>query len=89
MRCAAPTVYCGPVWRIRVRVAPETVLSDEEREVLDDLIRSKLTSVRLALRTRSVLLAGQGFAEQGHRAGAGRRTHSSLALAGALSRVWC
>ena len=61
MRCAAPTVYCGPVWRIRVRVAPEIVLSDEEREVLDDLIRSKLTSVRLALRARSVLLAGQGL----------------------------
>jgi transposase len=54
-------VYYGPVWRSRVRVAPEIVLSDEEREVLDDLIRSKLTSVRLALRARIVLLAAQGL----------------------------
>jgi transposase len=44
-----------------VRIAPEIVLSDEEREVLDDLIRSKLTSVRLALRARIVLLAAQGL----------------------------
>jgi len=44
-----------------VRVAPEIVLSDEEREVLDELIRSKLTSVRLALRARIVLLAAQGL----------------------------
>jgi transposase len=58
-------VYCGPVWRSRVRVAPEIVLSDEEREVLDDLIRSKLTSVRLALRARIVLLAAQGLQNKG------------------------
>ena len=44
-----------------MRVAPEIVLSDDEREVLDDLIRSKLTSVRLALRARIVLLAAQGL----------------------------
>ena len=44
-----------------MRVAPEIVLSDEERKVLDDLIRSKLTSVRLALRARIVLLAAQGL----------------------------
>ena len=44
-----------------MRVAPEVVLSDEEREVLDELIRSKLTSVRLALRARIVLLAAQGL----------------------------
>jgi transposase len=36
-------------------------LSDEEREVLDELIRSKLTSVRLALRARIVLLAALGL----------------------------
>ena len=47
-------VYCKPVWRSRVRVAPEIVLSDEEHEVLDELIRSKLTSVRLALRVPPV-----------------------------------
>ena len=54
-------IYYGLVWRSRVRVAPEIVLSDEEREVLDELIRSKLTSVRLALRARIVLLAAQGL----------------------------
>src|SRR5450631_2925081 len=61
MITTTPMVYYGPVWRSRVRVAPEIVLSDEEREVLDDLIRSKLTSVRLALRARIVLLAAQGL----------------------------
>src|SRR5450755_4143410 len=61
MNTTTPMVYYGPVWRSRVRVAPEIVLSDEEREVLDDLIRSKLTSVRLALRARIVLLAAQGL----------------------------
>ncbi len=54
-------VYCGPVWRFTVRVAPEIVLSDEEREALDELIRSKLMSVRLAPRARIVLLAALGF----------------------------
>ena len=54
-------IYYRLVWRTRVRVAPEIVLSDEEREVLDELIRSKLTSVRLALRARVVLLAAQGL----------------------------
>jgi transposase len=61
MNPAAPMIYYRLVWRSRVRVAPEIVLSDEEREVLDDLIRSKLTSVRLALRARIVLLAAQGL----------------------------
>jgi transposase len=61
MNPAAPMLYCGLVWRTRVRVAPEIVLSDEEREVLDGLIRSKLTSVRLSLRARIVLLAAQGL----------------------------
>ena len=54
-------IYCAVQRRFRVRVASEIVLSDEEREVLDELIRSKLTSVRLALRARIVLLAGQGL----------------------------
>lgn len=44
-----------------MRVAPEIVLSDEQREVLDELIRSKRTSVRLALRARIVLLAAFGL----------------------------
>ena len=61
MNPATPMIYYRLVWRSRVRVAPEIVLSDEEREVLNDLIRSKLTSVRLALRARIVLLAAQGL----------------------------
>ena len=61
MNPAAPMVYCGPERRFRVRVAPELVLSDEEHDVLDELIGSKLTSVRLALRARIALLAAQGL----------------------------
>lgn len=53
-------VYCGPMWRARVRIAAEIVLTDEERAELTRLARSKLTSVRLALRARIVLLAAQG-----------------------------
>jgi transposase len=44
-----------------VRVAPEIVLTDEERAELTRLARSKLTSVRLAQRARIVLLAAQGL----------------------------
>jgi transposase len=53
--------YCGPVWRARVRVATEIVLTDEERAELTRLARSRLTSVRLALRARIVVLAAQGL----------------------------
>jgi len=44
-----------------MRVAPEIVLTDEERAELTKLTRSKLTSVRLAQRARIVLLAAQGL----------------------------
>ena len=44
-----------------MRVAPEIVLSDEERAELKSLVRSKLTSVRLVLRARIVLLAVDGL----------------------------
>ena len=44
-----------------MRVAPEIVLTDEERAELTRLTRSKLTSVRLAQRARIVLLAAQGL----------------------------
>ena len=53
--------YCEPWWRARVRIAPEIVLSEEERIELTKLARSKLTSVRLAQRARIVLLAAQGL----------------------------
>jgi len=44
-----------------VRVATEIVLTDEERAELTRLARSRLTSVRLALRVRIVVLAAQGL----------------------------
>lgn len=43
-----------------MRVAIEIVLTDEEQAQLARLVRSKLTSVRLAQRARIVLLAAQG-----------------------------
>ena len=43
-----------------MRVAPEIVLTNEERAELTKLVRSKLTSVRLAQRARIVLLAAKG-----------------------------
>lgn len=44
-----------------MRVAPEIVLTDEERDEFKRLVRSKLTSVRLAQRARIVLLAADGL----------------------------
>ncbi len=44
-----------------MRVAPEIVLTDEERDELKKLVRSKLTSVRLSQRARIVLLAADGM----------------------------
>ena len=44
-----------------MRVAAQIELTDEERTELTALVRSKLTSVRLALRARIVLLAAQGL----------------------------
>lgn len=44
-----------------MRVAPEIALSDDERDELAGLVRSKLTSVRLAQRARIVLLAADGI----------------------------
>jgi DNA-binding NarL/FixJ family response regulator len=44
-----------------MRVAPEIVLTDEERAELTRLVGSKLTSVRLMQRARIVLLAAEGF----------------------------
>ena len=44
-----------------MRVAPEIVLTDDERVELTKLSRSQLTSVRLAQRARIVLLAADGM----------------------------
>ena len=45
-------------------MAPEIILTSEERAELAKLSRSKLTSVRLAQRARIVLLAAQGMKSQ-------------------------
>ncbi len=47
-----------------MRVAPEIVLTNEERAELTKRVRSKLTSVRLAQRARIVLLAADGMQNQ-------------------------
>ena len=44
-----------------MRVAPEIVLTNEEQAELTRLVRSRLTSVRLAQRTRIVLLAADAM----------------------------
>lgn len=44
-----------------MRVAPEVVLTNEEHAELAKLVRSKLSSVRLAQRARIVLLAADGM----------------------------
>ena len=43
-----------------MRVAPEIILTNEERAELGKLVRSKLTSIRLVQRARIVLLAAKG-----------------------------
>lgn len=47
-----------------MRVAPEIVLTEDERVELTKLSRSRLTSVRLAQRARIVLLAATGMQNQ-------------------------
>ncbi|MBP0633458.1 helix-turn-helix domain-containing protein, partial [Cupriavidus sp. AcVe19-1a] len=57
-----------------MRVAPEILLSDEEQTKLTRLVRSALTSVRLAQRARIVLLAADGMQNKdiAERLGVGR-----------------
>ena len=54
-------LYLGLEWSGHVRVAPEMVLTDEQKAELTRLSRSGRTSVRLAQRARIVLLAAQGL----------------------------
>jgi transposase len=46
---------------MQMRVAAEIVLTDDEQAELNRLVRSKLTSVRLAQRAQIVLLASEGM----------------------------
>jgi transposase len=57
-----------------MRVAPEIVLTEEERVELTKLSKSRLTSVRLAERARMILLAADGMQNQeiGEQLGVGR-----------------
>ena len=61
MILASPMLYYQAKRRVPVRVAPEIVLTDEERAELTRLVRSKRTSVRLSQRARIVLLAADGM----------------------------
>ena len=81
-----------------VRIAPEVVLSNEERAELTKLARSKLTSVRLAQRARIVLLAAQvvqnidiaeqlGSAESKSRVGASAMRNSGLGVSSVTCRA--
>jgi transposase len=54
-------LYFGLHWSDQVRVAPTVVLTDQQTSELSRLARSRRSSVRLALRARIVLLAGQGL----------------------------
>ena len=64
----------GLHWSQKVRVAPTVVLSEEQKAELNKLVRSKLTSVRLAQRAQIVLLAAQGMQSKdiAERLGVGR-----------------
>lgn len=61
MIASLPMLYYGRKRGLIVRVAIEIVLTDEERAELTGLVRSKLTSVRLAQRAHIVLLAADGL----------------------------
>lgn len=89
MKSITPTLYEDEEWRVQVRVAPEIVLSDEERAELTRLVRSKLTSVRLAQRARMVLLAADGMQnkEIAEQVGVGRVQVSRLRARYAQSRM--
>ena len=72
-----------------MRVAPEIVLTDEEHAELTKLVRSELTSVRLAQRARIVLLAAEGMQNKdiAEQLGVGAcRSHAGVS--GMRSRGW-
>ena len=54
-------LYYGLHWSQSVRVAPAIELKEEDEAELIRLVRSKVSSVRLAERARIVLLAAQGL----------------------------
>jgi transposase-like protein len=54
-------LYYGLHWNQHMRVAPSIILTEEQKNELTRLSRSGRTSVRLAERSRIVLLAAQGL----------------------------
>jgi len=54
-------LYYGLHWNQHMRVAPSIILTDEQKNELTRLSRSGRASVRLAERSRIVLLAAQGL----------------------------
>jgi hypothetical protein len=72
---------------LRMRVAPEIELTDEERVELSKLARSQLSSVRLVQRARIVLLAADGMQNKGIARAVGRGACAGLALARAVCKL--
>jgi transposase len=54
-------VYCSLSWSEQLRVAAKIELTPEQEGELTSLVRSRLTSVRLAQRAQIVLLAARGW----------------------------
>jgi transposase len=54
-------VYCSLSWSEQLRVAAKIELTPEQEGELTSLVRSRLTSVRLAQRAQIVLLAAKGW----------------------------
>ena len=61
MHQVSSTIYFGMHWSERLRVAPAFELSEAQESELTRLARSVRSSVRMALRARTVLLAAQGL----------------------------
>jgi hypothetical protein len=70
-------------------VAPPLVLTDAERTELTRLVRSRRTSVRLALRARTVLLAADGHQDEeiATELGTGRGQVARALCAGRLAGI--
>ena len=81
--------YFGLHWNQHMRVAPSIILTDEQKNELTRLSRSGRTSVRLAERSRIVLLAAQGLQnkEIAEQLGVGRPRYRLSPLACTGSRV--
>ncbi|WP_237747478.1 hypothetical protein [Acidithiobacillus thiooxidans] len=68
-----------------MRVAPTVTLTSEERSELSRIVASRLSSVRLSLRARMILLAAEGLQNKEIAERLGGGSPASRTLAQALS----